>query len=74
MSKLRQISVNDSVYHGPDLLFAQRGKQHLPGWKTVLMPTNLRTGKNTIRISLVSDSLLFDRVVFTTRHSWTFQF
>jgi len=57
LSGLLQITVNDSVYRRPDLLFARRGEQQQQGWKTVLIPSNLRTGKNTIRISLRTDSL-----------------
>lgn len=65
MTHLLQISVNDSVCRGPDLLFAQRGKQQQPGWKTVLIPANLRSGKNTLRISLDSDSLVTPQVLAT---------
>lgn len=57
ITNMMQIAVNDSVYRRPDLLFAQRGSQQQRGWKTVLIPSNLRTGKNTIRISLQPDSL-----------------
>ncbi|MBC3784225.1 hypothetical protein [Spirosoma utsteinense] len=57
MSNLMHITVNDSVYRRPDLLFTQRGSQQQRGWKTVLIPANLKTGKNTIRISLKPDSL-----------------
>jgi len=51
------ITINDSVYDCPQLLFAQRGKQRQRGWQTVLIPGNLRTGKNTIHLSLQADSL-----------------
>jgi hypothetical protein len=57
ITDMMQITINDSVYRHPDLLFAQRGDQQQRGWKTVLIPANLRTGKNTVRISLRSDSL-----------------
>ncbi|MCY7358063.1 MAG: hypothetical protein LH609_11510 [Rudanella sp.] len=57
INRLLLITINDSVYDRPQLLFAQRGKQQQRGWQTVLIPTNLRTGKNTIRIRLQADSL-----------------
>ncbi len=57
LSNMMQITVNDSVYGRPDLLFAKRGKQQQRGWSTVLIPANLRIGKNTLSISLKPDSL-----------------
>jgi hypothetical protein len=51
------IQVNDSVYRKPDLLFTQRGKREQRGWQTVLIPGNMKTGPNTIRISIQKDSL-----------------
>ena len=52
MSNLMLITINDSVYRRPELLFTQRGKLQQRGWQTVLIPGNLRTGKNTIHLSL----------------------
>lgn len=57
MSNLMLITINDSVYRRPELLFTQRGKLQQRGWQTVLIPGNLRTGKNTIHLSLQKDSL-----------------
>ncbi len=57
LSDMMQITVNDSVYLRPDLLFAQRGQLQQRGWQTVLIPGNFKLGKNTIRVSLMSDSL-----------------
>ena len=57
ISRLICIQVNDSVYRNVDLLFTQRGKQQQRGWQAVLIPTNLKTGKNTIQIGIQKDSL-----------------
>jgi hypothetical protein len=57
ISRLMQIRVNDSLYRRPDLLTTQRGKQNQRGWQAVLIPTNLRAGKNTIQIGIQADSL-----------------
>jgi hypothetical protein len=58
MSQLMRITVNDSLYGSPDLLFTQRGQLGQRGWQTVLIPTNLRAGKNTIQIDIQADSLM----------------
>lgn len=52
IGQLLQIWVNDSLYQRPDLLFGEMGEQQQYGWQTVLIPTNLKTGKNTIRVSV----------------------
>lgn len=57
IGRLMQITVNDSVYRRPDLLNTQRGKQHQRGWQTILIPTNLQAGKNTIKVEIQADSL-----------------
>ncbi len=57
LRRLMHITINDSVYSQPDLLFTQRGKLQQRGWQTVLIPANLRTGKNIIQIGLQKDSL-----------------
>ncbi|SOD80351.1 carbohydrate-binding protein [Spirosoma fluviale] len=56
-NRLMRISVNDSLYANPDLLFTRRGSQEQRGWQTVLIPTNLKMGKNTLRITIQADSL-----------------
>lgn len=57
IGRLMRITVNDSLYSRPDLLFTQRGQLEQRGWQTVLIPTNLRTGKNTIQVGIQADSL-----------------
>ena len=57
ISRLMQITVNDSLYPRPDLLNTQRGKQHQRGWQAILIPANLRAGKNTIKVGIKADSL-----------------
>jgi hypothetical protein len=57
IGRLMQITVNDSLYPRPDLLTTQRGKQHQRGWQTILIPDNLRRGKNTIQVGIKADSL-----------------
>ncbi|WP_229311858.1 hypothetical protein [Larkinella rosea] len=49
------LTINDSLYQNPDLLFTQWGQHHQKGWQTVLLPTNLRPGKNLIRIGIQAD-------------------
>lgn len=51
LNKVIQLRVNDSLYTQPDLLPTQRGAQMQAGWQTVLFPTNLKTGKNHLRIA-----------------------
>ncbi len=58
IGRLMHITVNDSLYRNPDLLCTQRGKQQQQrGWQAVLIPSNLRVGKNTIQIGIRADSL-----------------
>ncbi|WP_240699428.1 hypothetical protein [Spirosoma sordidisoli] len=56
-NRLMRISVNDSLYATPDLLFTKRGPQEQRGWQTVLVPGNLKTGRNNLRIAIQPDSL-----------------
>ncbi|GAB3771660.1 hypothetical protein GCM10028818_10760 [Spirosoma horti] len=56
INRLVRINVNDSLYRNPGLLFTQRNQPKQHGWQTVLLPTNLRTGRNTIRIGIQADS------------------
>lgn len=46
------LKINDSLYRNPDLLFAQHGLQNQVGWQTVLIPKNLKSGKNHLAIIL----------------------
>lgn len=52
ISRMIRITVNDSVYVKPDLLFAKAGGQEQRGWQTVLVPGNLKTGHNMLRVAL----------------------
>ncbi|KAB7730525.1 hypothetical protein F5984_14750 [Rudanella paleaurantiibacter] len=56
VNRLLQITVNDSLYAQPDLLFSQPGELQQRGFQTVLVPSNLRTGKNMLRVRVVSGS------------------
>ncbi len=55
LSQLLQIRVNDSLYQQPGLVFTRLGEQQQHGWQTVLLPSNLKTGKNLIRVSIQAD-------------------
>ncbi|WP_138991180.1 hypothetical protein [Larkinella sp. C7] len=52
INRLIRISVNDSVCAQPNLLFTQAGIQEQRGWQTVLVPGNLKTGRNLLRVAL----------------------
>lgn len=52
INKLIRITVNDSIYTQPGLLFTKVGIQEQRGWQTVLVPGNLRTGRNVLRVAL----------------------
>ena len=52
INNLIQIHINDSLYKNPGLLFSMHDKPRQHGWQTVLLPTNLKTGRNTLRISI----------------------
>ncbi len=52
LGRLIQITVNDSVYVQPDLLFTKAGSQEQHGWQTVLVPGNLKTGSNRLRVAV----------------------
>ena len=52
INRLIRITVNDSAYTQPELLFAKAGTQEQRGWQTVLVPGNLKTGRNLLRVAL----------------------
>lgn len=52
INRLIRITVNDSAYAQPDLLFTKAGIQEQRGWQTVLVPGNLKTGRNRLRVVL----------------------
>lgn len=56
ISRFVRIDLNDSLYQKPDLLFAQVGTKQQQGWQTVLIPTNLKTGRNILAIGIQADS------------------
>ncbi len=47
-----QLTVNDSVYSAPGLLFTQAGTLQQRGFQTVLVPRNLVTGRNLLRVGI----------------------
>lgn len=52
INKLIRITVNDSASAQPNLLFTKAGLQEQYGWQTVLVPGNLKTGRNLLRVAL----------------------
>jgi len=52
INKLIRITVNDSAYAQADLLFTKVGIQEQRGWQTVLVPGNLKTGRNRLSVAL----------------------
>ncbi len=52
INQLIRLTVNDSVMARPDLFFAQPGSGQQRGWQTVLVPGNLLTGRNMLRVSI----------------------
>ena len=56
INRLIHIDINDSLYSSPALLFTQRDQPQQRGWQTVLLPTNLKLGKNTLKISIQADA------------------
>lgn len=56
LNNLVRININDSLYHNPGLLFAQRDRPKQQGWQTILLPANLKVGRNTIQIGIQTDS------------------
>ena len=52
ISRLIRITVNDSVYTQPELFFTKAGPHEQRGWQTVLVPGNLKTGRNRLRVAL----------------------
>jgi len=52
INRLIRITVNDSTYVQPGLFFTKVGSQEQRGWQTVLVPGNLKTGRNLLRVAL----------------------
>jgi len=52
INRLIRITVNDSACAQPELLFTKAGIQEQRGWQTVLVPSNLKTGGNLLRVAL----------------------
>ena len=52
INQLIRLTVNDSVIAQPQLLFAQAGTLQQRGWQTVLVPGNLVTGRNLLRVGI----------------------
>ncbi len=52
LARILHVTVNDSLIAQPEVLFTQRGMHNQRGWQMVLIPNNLRTGKNLLRVSL----------------------
>ncbi|WP_460983421.1 hypothetical protein [Spirosoma fluminis] len=50
------VYVNDSLYKSPDFLFTQRPDNEQRGLTTVLLPTNLKPGKNIIRLTVPGEN------------------
>lgn len=46
------VYINDSLYHSPGFLFTQRSDNGQPGLTTVLMTNNLKSGRNTLKITV----------------------
>ncbi|QJD80574.1 hypothetical protein [Spirosoma rhododendri] len=65
ISRFVRIDLNDSLYQKPDLLFAQIGTKQQQGWQTVLIPTNLKTGKNLLKIGIQPDSATAETPIIT---------
>ena len=69
VNRLLRIEVNDSLYSQPSLLFTQLGERKQKGWQTVLLPTNLKPGQNTVRLSIKPDSVA-KQIDITTIPFW----
>ena len=52
INQLIRLTVNDSVIANPELLFGQAGTVQQRGWQTVLVPGNLVTGRNLLRVGI----------------------
>ena len=52
INRLLRITVNDSTCAQVKLLFTKAGIQQQYGWQTVLVPGNLKTGHNLLRVAL----------------------
>lgn len=53
VNKLVLITINDSVVVNPGFFFTHYGPTAQKGWQTVLVPHNLLTGRNTLRVNIV---------------------
>jgi hypothetical protein len=60
-----RLAVNDSLYRNPDFLFTQRGAHEQRGWQTVLLPGNLRIGKNTLKVSMQTSASAKEEEIMT---------
>ncbi|MPR35442.1 hypothetical protein [Salmonirosea aquatica] len=58
MRNMLHVVINDSLYSKPDVLFTQRGIHQQRGWQTVLIPDNLRVGKNLLKVGLKTEGRL----------------
>jgi fatty acid desaturase len=53
LNRLIQIAVNDSVIANPGFFYTHFGPTEQKGWQTVLVPHNLQTGHNSLKVSVV---------------------
>ena len=65
INRLIHIGINDSLYRKPDLLFTMRDAPQQRGWQTILLPANLKTGRNVLRISIRADSVVRGEEIVT---------
>lgn len=56
ISRLIRVDINGTPHRNLDLSFMQSGPQQQQGWQTILIPSNLKTGKNLLTISIQPDS------------------
>lgn len=56
IGRLIRVEINGSLYRNPDLSFTQSGPQQQQGWQTIVIPSNLKTGKNLLTISIQANS------------------
>ncbi|MBO0935324.1 hypothetical protein J2I47_02060 [Fibrella sp. HMF5335] len=52
INQLIRLTVNDSIMARPELLFTRAGTLQQRGWQTVLVPGNLVTGRNLLRVGI----------------------
>ncbi|GHB75603.1 hypothetical protein [Persicitalea jodogahamensis] len=55
LTRILHVTVNDSLFAQPEVLFTQRGVHNQRGWQMVLIPNNLRIGKNLLRVGLKTE-------------------